>query len=353
MLQRAARCAALFLGSVLALLTMAGCAASPIELSPDGSRAIVSRGPDEAVSLLNTRGKGAEPLAGTEGGHSPKWSPSGDHILFATEAGVSVYDAANSRLTPVAEGASPPYSWSPDSSRFTAYHAAADGGIELRIYAFPGGSSDPGAPLPFSAMASAPLWLTGDGDLAVLGPSDAGQDVYLIQGVRVRPLTTSGDVLGLGLSPDGEILLWARPAPSRPGIGLALVGYELRRGITAALPFPERLSPIRTGGRGATPAPYGVSFSPDGNRMTVAACIGPNDAVFSGLTGDYVLRQVQRRARRKTSDDTLETGAFGVHWSQDSRRMAVVDATRQSAFRIYKADGRAGRKVVLPPPAAG
>lgn len=148
------------LGAVLALFSVTGCATPAIELSPDGSRAIVSRGPDEAVSILNTRGKGADSLPGTEGGHSPKWSPDGDHILFATEAGVSVYDTADRRLTPVAEGASPPFSWSPDGSRFTAYHAAPDGGIEIRIYAFPGGSSEPGAALPFSAFGSAPLWLT-------------------------------------------------------------------------------------------------------------------------------------------------------------------------------------------------
>ncbi len=356
-------------------------------LSPDGSSlAYAAReGPGRRLMLRRLDEAGARPLAGTEDGLDPFFSPDGAWIGFFAGAGPP---GPSERLqprwalmkAPVSGGA--PVTLAVDVPAMGASWGDDDGivignlGGLLRVPAA-GGTPEtvlPAGTVPELATCVAPHVLPGSSALLYVEALPDGEShLKAVALPAAEPRIVASGVTLATYAPTGHLLLRqvTRPAPGRPGAGLAdlmAAPFDAERLELTGPPIPvvadagasawsadgtlvyaaQVMDPsesrrtlvwIDRGGREeplpAPPRPYAAPrISPDGARIAVTVT-SPD-----GGDADIVIYDVAREASNRL---TFEGWNFSPLWSPDGRRVVFTSALNEGFGLFQKAADGTGQ----------
>jgi dipeptidyl aminopeptidase/acylaminoacyl peptidase len=309
---------------------------------------VVPWGDKARLHEARTDGSRAEPLPDTDGATWPRWSPDGRHVLFAANDSAKLYDVNARKVLRTIEGAWAPFVWSPEGRQFVVMAIRGENGpVEAQWYNLDGPDPVAVIELPFHGLAQQlpALWLPGTETFALAGGSSAGTDVYVVGPQAIRTVTTSGDVMGFGLSADRRKLLWARAAPHVKGAGLTLYAYDISSGAKVKMPF-ETVLPLE---RGREVHLGQAALSPDGKRLALLAWRAEKYVVYTvdiQGTEPRVVHTVPRPRPKKGEEPENTAVVLSIHWAPDGR-LAVFKSQPEPAVRVFEADGT-GRKLPLP-----
>jgi len=374
----------IFLLPFLALF-LSGCL---LDFSPDGRSIVFTHG-GAKLGIINIDGTGYHELSGGEGGFAAAWSPDGRNIAFiretvgAKEAAASttesapdklekkevvVYDveAKTSRVLADAGSAVATIAWNPDSQSFAmmrirrdaqppseridvVWYNLADGAIRRRVIV-------PMADKYFTCGKIA--WIPNTDDVAFIGSQGSKNNIYRTRGENLKQITTTNDVIGLGVASDGKKLLWARPI-ARPKRELVLVySYNLASAAVTRLN-----SPLLPASSGTVPIRVVYAdFSQNGAALAMgAACDEPVrdktseerqrfNVCYTAKVGEATSKLVHRTKSFEVVADPLGPDpALLPVWSKNGETLAVHELAAgadDGSITLYNKDG--SRKTLWP-----
>jgi Tol biopolymer transport system component len=350
--------------AALLALALPGCF---LDWSPDGKQLVVVWGKGDnkgGLALVNVDGTGLQFIPGGDKGVFPSWSPDGRYILFATDFSVSenkvethLYDTRLRTARRLAGELGPPYVWREDGRRFACFRNLEGGGMEAVWYNLPEGGITFHVKLPVSSIQSMNqqmVWLPGTDDIAFIGGNEKGSDVYTVEAGEVKKITTTGDVIGLGLSGDRKKLVWARKSPNLKYILMSVYAFDLKTRSSVRLPFPDRVPALNPDPRHAPRSVDYVTFSPDGARLALVAQTTETgrqtktprsyQVIYSLRMDGSDARLVRKIPQRKALEPT---SMMFPCWSRDGKRLAVfVGEEKSAALAVYNADGSGGARLL-------
>src|SRR5579862_7604470 len=193
--------------AALVLSSLPGCV---IDFSPDGR--LIAAPWSTGLSIDSLDGTSRQPVDGGAAGVFAKWSPNGRYVLFATgttgASEVKLYDTTTQKSRSIGGNMRAPFAWRGDSGWFTCTYEGPNAAVELVSYSVQEHGITQRTPVPFKPASGGPMvWLPATNDVAVLA---ADGNVYTEEEGETHRVTTSNDVIGLALSPDGKALRWAR-----------------------------------------------------------------------------------------------------------------------------------------------
>jgi dipeptidyl aminopeptidase/acylaminoacyl peptidase len=336
---------------------LGGCVNRPgFDFSPDASRLVVPTG-DASHLMVVAPGQKPDRLPGTEGGLWPSWSPDGRYLLFGTNDGLKLYDLEQRRVTRPLQEAMAPASWSPDGKSFVAFVKREDpepGGPEPKDQKSPAllwykleGGPPRRMPAPFQQASpdQPPMWLPDGSAVAVLAIG-SGQNLFFADPQGFRQMTFTGDVIGAGVTADGQRLVWARSAPQEPS-GVTLYSKSIRTLAVSRVAFGARL-PGRSRNLGISVA----AFSPGATRLALVGEERRRTDVYTAGAGDAEARLMESfpvRKARKGEDLSAARALVTARWSADGRNIALL-VLQQNRLRLrtYSRDGTGGATLPLP-----
>lgn len=336
--------------------SLGGCVNRPgFDFSPDASRLVVPTGDPSHLTLVSPGQKTAR-LPGTEGGLWPSWSPDGRHLLFGTNDGLKLYDLDQRRVTRPLPGVDAPASWSPDGESFVAFSRRehnpnspdpeAQEPPALLWYSLEGGPPRR-MPAPFQSVSpdQQPMWFPDGSAVAILAIG-SGQNLYFADSDGFRQVTSTGDVVGAGVSADGQRLIWARYALKEQA-GVALYSKNVRTLAVSRIPFAVRLP-----GRTRTFGISDVAFSPGATRLVLVGEERRRTDVYTAGLADAEARLMESfpvRKVRKGEDQSAARALVTPRWSADGRKIALL-ILQQNRLRLrtYSRDGTGGATLPLP-----
>jgi len=351
-----------------------------LAISPDGTRVVFrgSKGDDARLYLRALEREACDPLAGTEGGQEPFFSPDGDWIGFV--AGGKLKKVAVRGGTPVVLADAPTVrgaAWGKDG---TIVFAPTVNGPLMRIAAA-GGDARAATTLDVSARERTNRWpeVLPDGDtvLFTVGTEDkpgdyddsridavslsSGKRHVVVRGAslaRFAPpdhllLARRGDILAVAFDPRSATAR-GTPAPVLQGVsGDARSGVSyFALSATGRLAYAVGVSPqslidvvwiARDGKRtpsGMPPALYTrIVLSPDGRR--VAYCEGPS----GGARTDVGIADLVNGGQLQL---TSNGKAGPPAWTPDGTSL-VYETPVGDAVLLQRADGTAPPQVIWKP----
>lgn len=318
--------------------------AGVLDFSPD-SKQIVYTWPT-GLAIGNLEGTAIQPVPGGEGATVVRWSPNGRSIIFAGPSEVKLFTAATGKTRSVGGNLGGPLAWREDGGRFACVHRSPTGNTQLLFYSVSENGVLLRVPLPVAVDAYAPMvWLPGSDDVAFLA---ADGNVYTVEAGEVHRITTSNDVIGLGLIDSGRRLVWARRSPNLHYILTSIYAYDLSARNVVRLPFPDRVAPLNPDPRHAPIAVNRVEFAPDGSRLAI---IVTTDQAFGkrgpqGVIVKAVYTVLMNGQNARLADSSLEPSgnSTSARFSPDSKLLAILDRTSEKlALTISAADGSTPR----------
>lgn len=316
--------------------SLVGCAPQgTVALSPDGKRvaAIWPIGDEVKLAIGSQNGSDWRPVAdiNIDGGLS--WSPNGRWLTVQTSNGVRLFDLKLGRFRgSFGPGSSVPVAWRPDTGQ-VAYiaHTPDAAGTAVVTYSLADqretGRTTIGKVDPISA-----LWIPRNDGQALL--DDRG-NVWAVEQGEVRRVTTTGDVVGIGLSADGQDLVWARKGLSPKQTLLTVWAYHLERRSVRRLPFADRV-PGTLAGDGSAPQQIRVQWGPGSQRLVLVAQYASQRSRALAVSADG----------RTSRELTTLKGFIDAAWSADGSRFALMTIEDQVArVATYAADGTDGQVV--------
>jgi len=165
-------------------------------------------------------------------------------------------------------------------------------------------------------------------------------------------ITTTGDVIGLGISGDGKKLLWARRSQNMKYILMTVYAYDLKSRSAVRLPFPDRISVLNPNPSTAPEKIEMVSFSPDGTKVAIIA-----DNVQSAAgsktpprkyQGCYVVRLEGGEGWMlyRSPGAAKNNGIVFPAWTRDGQRIGLLELEDKALkLAIFNSDGTGGRRL--------
>lgn len=262
------------------------------------------------MAVINSENGSLRYLASALENGRVAFSPNGRYIAYESITGAMLHDNQTGRVRALpGEGARGPFAWRPDSAQLAFFRVSGNSGLlegttvnasDLREFE--------SVRLRNNRVTQA-QWLPQTDTLAVL----AGGDIVLLERGTLFPVTTTGDVVGMGLGADGRRLYWARRGKNMRFILMTLFEYDLHLRSVRRLPFPDRLAPMNpTSAEG--PSDLEVVFGPGCNRMVLLGKFGAGTRIVrvdrTGNDARELGRIAAGVAQAAFSHDGLTVGLF-------------------------------------------
>lgn len=361
-------CACCVLGSSLLL---AGCG-SPVEFSPDGKHIVFAAGgtagkrDTAALYIADVEGGRPRLLPGSKHGSNPRYSPDGNSLVFGGDNNtLLLHNVQTGRTRRLAEEVMPPFLWSADSTQLiVASSDTTPANAALRYLRLP--DAEVTLHVPLGNVSILPtneqsFWLPGTDDIVFLGgvsgerngPRDR-TDVYSVESGVLRPITTTGDVIGVGLAEGGSRIVWARKSATPKTHLLTLQSLDLKTGDVTRLPFPEQIAALNGPMQRKPQNVAGILFAPNGKRLLLLASrlISKPGAPQYNIPFLYVAGLNGAGFHQiATTAEANKIGSFS--WSRDSRQIAVIgEQKRGTVIELFDANGTPRRRMFLRNPPA-
>jgi len=323
---------------------------------PNDKYVVVSGGAAGSLYKVNVDGSGSAKITGTNTGVSPSISPNGRYILYdmpvtgnsLVSSKLMLLDSVTGKATAIGQNVTGPFAWRDDSSRFAGmqqgltqfsawYYLIAAKGVTLKVK-FPQDVT----------IFERAIWLPHTDNIAYLAgvqpPANSAPgatpttDVYTVEYGVVNKISSSGDVLGLGLTPDGKNLIWARRGKNLRYILLTLYQFNLDKRTVQRLPFMEEVPGINSPRR--APSSIGaVSFSPDGKRLAVECFFNMPTNARGTTTG------ISNTGNAKSTSGNGQNPQGAQNVPSPSAGASMAPSNVISAVYIISIDGKQATKV--------
>lgn len=335
------------------------------DIAPDNNTAAIPWSGQIQSINLQTGVLSAVPNA--EEGLRAKWSPNGRYLVFVTRSGetsVRLYDTKTNATRVLGGNLSFSAAWREDSGRLAFFHTPPTGKNELIEYAVGEKGITMRVNIAVLPHADAPMvWLPTTDNIAYVGNDE---NIYSVEEGETKRITTSNDVIGLGLSGDQKSLLWARRGPNLKYILVSFYSYDLKSRSVRRIEFPGQVPGINPNPRQAPVSIEDAVFSPDGTRIALVVTLEksttPPQPKPKRQEGDrptlsrrptpnprmkavFVVR-IDGTGAREIASSTA-TATVTPFWSRDSKTAAVLRTDSPSnALILADADGGNVRAVL-------
>ena len=300
------------------LLADATVAGAPASATPATKAKVQS-----PTAMLTSSAVPVAPLPNTNAAFAPVWSPDNRTLAYLADGQtLTFYDTIKQQRKSLNDNTLAPVVWSRDSSLFASVHKTEAGGLQALIRYRNGGSFLPAIDLPFHSIPSTynPLgWIANTTNVIVAGGDNGKYDLYLIdQGELVR-LTSTGDVLGFAVSPDGTTVRWIRRSPNTRYILLSPYEMTIDTRTIRKLPFPDVVKAVNPTPRLYPDAVTSVVFTPDMSQFAFVTTGGPQAGTngsalwISDITGQNV-----RFLGKGTGANSIQTTPVPVSATQQT-----------------------------------
>lgn len=342
--------------ALAAVALLSGCGAH-VEFSADAKRLLVS-GPKGLV-LLNADGSGRKLLPNTQNAAYAIWSPDGRYILYEdpgwgnrTRSRVFLYDLQTATTHALRGYLRAPYTFSHDGRQVVAWDESEECLVWVDV---PSGERLLEVPCPVTPQDPRLYGLPDrQGVVFTAQDRDKGTDVYTVEAGKVYRLSTTGDVVGCGVSPDGKQVLWARQTATGTNLVVTTFAYDLDARTVQKLPLQVNVRDlIRWKPPKGFQTSVRVTFSPDAQSvLAVVTQRGEKRYWVRGVV--FPLAGVSpRELFTLVATDKEGELPLSIAWSPDSERVAVLtlrgtekDRDKTALrLRVLRADGR-GRRVI-------
>lgn len=325
--------------ALAAVAMLSGCGVH-VEFSPDGKKLLVSDG-NGPIMIANADGSQPRHLPGTRGASSAIWGPDGHYILYeAAQDGhedwkVFLYDLRTKSARAFPGCLSAPYTFSDDGRQVVAWDKGKACLVWLDV---PSGERLLEVPCPTTPTDVRLHWLPDRYGVAFMGRKEKeGTDVYTVEAGKVYRISTTSDVVGLGVSPDGKQLLWARQAGFDANATVTAFAYDLDARTVQKLPLQVRVRDLVRVRLPRNAALFtAAEFSPDGKSIVLqVTCYRMREKFVVEETycqGAFVLplsggrvTKIFASARPGVLDETISQTA----WSPRAERVALVTSWKK------------------------
>ncbi|MDW8104453.1 MAG: hypothetical protein RMK92_05525 [Armatimonadota bacterium] len=335
--------------ALAAIALLSGCG-THVEFSPDGKKLLVSGG-SEGLVLMNADGSGRQQLPNTMHAAYAIWSPDGRYILYEVpdwmgnrkRSKVFLYDLQAGAARALKGYLCAPYTFSHDGTQVVACDREKQCLVWLDSSS---GERLLEVPCPVTPQGARLHWLPDRHGVAFLAHEESNAtDVYTVEAGKLYRLSTTGDVVGLGVSPDGKRLLWTRQTGTGARAVLTAFSYDLDARSVRKLPLQVNMGDLF------------VSRSPGGAHLHTLVAFSPNAQFVVVIVSHHAEGEAQRQWLRgvvmplaggeaKEVLRALPSAkrpelAVDVAWSPDSQRVAFLslrgqkqDKQQEQALRV-------------------
>lgn len=352
---------------VLLLTLLTGCNRG-VSFSPDAKRLVVAT--YTGLLVMKTDGTGKYRIPDTSSADKPCWSPDGRFIVWCKNgydlnrkqtADTWLLDLSTGKTRELAHSVWGPYVWREDGRRLVGHRFYSTNGVHPTELVWLDVAQGEMMAVTAACETSAVIaWLPGTDDVILIGGSSDRSDLYLVEAGECKRVTSTGDVLGAGISDNGERLVWLRGKQEQSPTPASLFALDLHSRVAQRLPFPQQL-PVKPPKRGHKQAGVWAHVSPDGKQLAVLSFYTKVSVQTkpSFIKEGYEMCSVMNRDG--TGAYTLSFGRqsgkapsarmFDATWSKDGKKLALQEiiGEGQGAVSIYEVGNRHERVIYREP----
>lgn len=325
-----------WVGFVVLLAFAAGCEQSGfVGLSPDGKRYATAwpAGQSAVLAIGSTRAKDLRMVSDAKVSGRPVWSPDGAWIAVPTEEGVRLWDVKSARFRRhLGENTRGPVAWRPEGDQL-AYFDLRNERLSVCVL-----NVDDREEASITELGDGQpvqiVWASRTNAVAVL----KARDIWLVERGEAERITTTSDVVGMGVSATGRTIYWAREGKNMGYILMSLYGFDLESRSVRKLAFPERLDAMNPRPR-VGPKALRVIFSPGAQRLLL---IGEGLEANGETSQAMVVRWDGAQPKALARGQAMFDGA----WSSDGTTLALFSREEKRVrLTAFEADGANGREL--------
>jgi hypothetical protein len=340
------------LGVLVALLgILPVCVSHAQDFSPDGSQ-IVYAGKN-GITLCSVNDASSRMVAGGEGGTGPLWSPTGEHILFSVidrangSSRAVLYDRRTNRSRTIADGLEPPFAWREDGKRFAGIRRIEGVGLQIVLVNLVGGQADARMIPVQQVIGRQMLWIPATDNVTFIGRNATDQNLYLYQNGEIKQITTSNDVIGIGLWQDRRRVVWARHSRNTRYILASLYLADVTtHSAPVRLSFPAVIPEINPRPAQGPVSVDQVVFSPRSNRLTMVCTYNLSPGRFTQVCYSIHMDGTSVTTVRRGQPSERRSGLFQPFFSHDGSQLALLHADANGAvLGLFDARGTNGRRL--------
>jgi len=197
------------------------------------------------------------------------------------------------------------------------------------------------------------VWAPDTDLVALVGDSN----VYMEEQGVIHPISTTSDVIGLGLASGGKGLIWARRERYGKNVFLSLYRFDLSARSAAKLAFPAKGAVVPSSLNGQAGPPEYVVFSPNGTRVAEVATVtvppiqkkdGPSlyRAVYVSWldgSGAHLVAQTPDPTPLPAAKAPQTPDRLIPTWSPNNLDLAVQEIGATPSVKVYHPDGKVSR----------
>jgi Tol biopolymer transport system component len=327
------------------------CRANAQDFSPDGSQ-IVYAG-KSGIMLCSINDAVSRPIPGGEGGTGALWSPTGDHIVFAVPDRASgssravLYDTRSGRSRTVADGLEPPFAWREDGNRFAGIRRMEGIGLQIVLVNVVGGQADARMIPVQQVVGRQMVWIPATDNIAFIGRNGRSQNLYLYQFGEVKQITTSNDVIGIGLWQDRKRVVWARHSRNTRYILASLYLADVStNSAPVRLNFPAVIPEINPRPAQGPVSVEQVVFSPRSNRLSMVCTFSPSPGRLTQVCYSINMDGTDVRTVRSGQPSEKRSSLIHPFFSYDGSQLALLHSDAGvTVLGLFDARGANGKRL--------